>query len=432
VTPGAKSEYTPELRMVKLSAVLFDEVVYPRLKHDPALVQQYADDIEQIEAAGKFISVATDMKLLDGKHRWLGYKTKFQGQDPDIHVYVYPVIAPHEQLALAVKLNSGHGRQLGREDKEDDAKKLFAYGFSYETIADALSVSTGKVSEWLSRTVKEQRNRRNRKIIEMWMACYTLDEIADAVAIHKDTASEVCRKFSALNDSDKAAAEHATEFEVPLYNVWKQQEKTPGTKHFGNSEVRWLDNLLYRYTKPFDVVVDPFAGGGSTIDVCRQRFRRYWVGDLKPIPARAEQIREHDICMGLPALPRWQYVKLIFLDPPYWRQAEGKYSSDPADLSNMPLEEFTRALASIINGFAKKLSSGAVIAMLMQPTQWNAPDKQFTPHLIDIARLVKLPIDMQVQCPYESQQCNAQMVEWATTNRQFLVLSRELVIWRVK
>ncbi len=31
--------------------------------------------------------------------------------------------------------------------------------------------------------------------------------------------------------------------------------------HGGNSEVRWLDNLLYLYTKPFDIVVDTFASG---------------------------------------------------------------------------------------------------------------------------------------------------------------------------
>jgi site-specific DNA-adenine methylase len=55
-----------------------------------------------------------------------------------------------------------------------------------------------------------------------------------------------------------------------------------GSQHFGNSEVRWLDNLLYLYTQPFDIVVDPFAGGGSTIDVCKKRFRRYWVSDRKP------------------------------------------------------------------------------------------------------------------------------------------------------
>jgi hypothetical protein len=29
----------------------------------------------------------------------------------------------------------------------------------------------------------------------------------------------------------------------------------------GDSEVRWLDNLLYLYTKPFDIVVDTFASG---------------------------------------------------------------------------------------------------------------------------------------------------------------------------
>ena len=29
----------------------------------------------------------------------------------------------------------------------------------------------------------------------------------------------------------------------------------------GNSEVRWLANLLYLYNKPFDIVVDTFASG---------------------------------------------------------------------------------------------------------------------------------------------------------------------------
>ncbi len=34
------------------------------------------------------------------------------------------------------------------------------------------------------------------------------------------------------------------------YNIWRQQVKTTGFKHFGNSEVRWVDNLLYLYTQP--------------------------------------------------------------------------------------------------------------------------------------------------------------------------------------
>jgi hypothetical protein len=218
---------------------------------------------------------------------------------------------------------------------------------------------------------------------------------------------------------------------VPLYNVWKQQEKTPGSGHFGNSDVRWVDNLLYLYTKPFDVVVDPFGGGGSTIDLCRKRLRRYWVSDRKPIVEREKEIRRHDLTEGLPLLPRWKDVRLVYLDPPYWAQAAGQYSDDAADLANMPLASFTAALAEVINGFAVKLKgTGAAIALLMQPTQWKAPEKQYTDHVADMIKAVKMPIDLRVQCPYESQQCTAQMVEWAKAKRKVLVLSRELVIWR--
>ncbi len=65
-----------------------------------------------------------------------------------------------------------------------------------------------------------------------------------------------------LPKSDKpliSLAEHAADFEVPLYNVWKQQEKTAGASHFGNTEIRFVDNLLYLYTKPFEIVIDPFS-----------------------------------------------------------------------------------------------------------------------------------------------------------------------------
>src|SRR5581483_7025369 len=111
------------------------------------------------------------------------------------------------------------------------------------------------------------------------------EEIADAVGCPvgtvKDQTSDLVGKVL-QNQTNQSAASHAANFEAPLYNIWKQQTKTPGSSHYGNSEVRWVDNLLYLYTQPFDIVVDPFAGGGSTIDVCKRRFRRYWASDRKP------------------------------------------------------------------------------------------------------------------------------------------------------
>ena len=49
-----------------------------------------------------------------------------------------------------------------------------------------------------------------------------VEEIAEVCGCHKDTVSEVCRKMADLPKSDKAAAEHAVDFEVPIYNVCRK------------------------------------------------------------------------------------------------------------------------------------------------------------------------------------------------------------------
>lgn len=251
------------------------------------------------------------------------------------------------------------------------------------------------------------------------------------VGVSHQEVSRTLHESAELPNGAKPAAEHMADFSPPIYNVWKWQTKSSGASHYGNSEPQIVDNLLYLYTKPFDVVVDPFAGGGSTVDVCRKRFRRYFVSDRKPIVERERDIRQWDIVNGPPPLSRWENVRLVYLDPPYWKQAEHAYSTDTDDFANMPLDTFTDTLAKTITGIGKKLPSGAVVALLLQPTQWRAPDHAYTDHVADMLRMVKYPLDMRIQCPYESQQANAQMVEWAKAQRRVLVLSRELVIWRI-
>jgi hypothetical protein len=99
----------------------------------------------------------------------------------------------------------------------------------------------------------------------------------------------------------------------------------------------------------------------------------------------------------------------------------------------MDLERFNEALAGVINGFAKKLKNGdpKYIALIIQPTQWKADDRNFVDHVGDMLRAIKLPVAMRYSVPYESQQCTAQMVDWAKANKTCLVLTRELVVWRV-
>jgi hypothetical protein len=418
---------------IKVIDVVFREDLYPRIETSATTVQKYAEDLSVLPP----ITVNQNKELIDGWHRWTAHKKN--GVD-EIEAIIVKTASDSDLLEKAIETNATHGLQLSQADKKDMAFKIYNgtpekdRGEKKKQLAKILSVSDSTIASWLSRIDKDTKEKQKNRILEKWLACWTLEEIGESEGLDKATVSRVCCDFPELekcNKPQRAAAEHATDFTPPIYNIWKQQEKTSGSSHFGNSEVRWLDNLLYLYTSPFDVVVDPFAGGGSTIDICKKRLRRYFVSDRKPIVEREKEIRTHDLTSGLPKPPQWKDVKLVYLDPPYWKQAEGQYSNDPTDLANMPLDEFNKSLTGIISDFAKKLS-GAYIALIIQPTQWKSPNREFIDHVSDMLRAVRLPVEMRYSVPYESQQCNAQMVEWAKDAKQCLVLTREIVVWRVQ
>jgi len=424
-----------EAKEIKVSDVIYREDLYPRIEHSPTTVQQYAESIEVLPP----IEVNQHNELIDGWHRWTAHKT---AKVETIKAIVTETKNETEFLELAIERNSKHGLQLSLTDKKEMARKIYNATPDRERkgkkqkLASILSVGDRTIRDWLSRIDKDTKEARDKRIFNLWLACYTEDEIAEREGLaDRSTVSYI---LEGLLKNGKSAefqqsplALHQVDFEIPLYNIWKQQTKTDGVKHYGNSEIRWLDNLLYLYTKPFDIVVDPFGGGGSTIDLCKKRMRRYWVSDRKPIAARENDIRKHDMTTGLPPFHSWKDVKLVYLDPPYWKQSEKQYSEDSEDLANMTLEDFSKTLSGIIKGFASKLND-AYIALIIQPTQWKSDDAhEFTDHIKDMLCSIKLPVDMRYSVPYESQQCTAQMVDWAKAQKKCLVLTREIIVWRI-
>lgn len=417
----------------KVAGLTFREDLYPRIEKDPELVQKYAADLEVLPP----IEVNQRGEIIDGWHRWTAHKKE---KVKDIAVLVTKTASDAELLALAIRRNSKHGKQLSDGDKSKCAIRLYngSEGLEKTAVANVLSVTLRMVNNYLHDIDKQLREARKQKIFAMWLSCHTQEEIAEAVEMDQRSIGREIEELGILETFPKrlklAAQFQDAEFETPIYNVWAFAKSTNKIKHHGESEQRILENLLYLYTQPFDIVVDPFAGGGSTIDVCKKRLRRYWVADRLPIEER-EDIRQYDILTGPPPLMRrWSEVRLTYLDPPYWKQAEGKYSKDAEDLANMPLEKFTATLVKFIGDLAKKQSQG-VIALLMQPTQWNAPKHQWTDHVIDIVSGLKnnrLVLENRVSCPYSSEQCNAQMVEYAKEHKMLLGLSRELIIWKFK
>jgi transcriptional regulator with XRE-family HTH domain len=82
---------------------------------------------------------------------------------------------------------------------------------------------------------------------DLWLACHTQEEIAEREGMSQPQIKEILSEMAELPKPIKASANHLTDFEVPLYNIWKFKEKSRGSNHFGNSEPTILDNLLYRY-----------------------------------------------------------------------------------------------------------------------------------------------------------------------------------------
>jgi len=105
------------------------------------------------------------------------------------------------------------------------------------------------VREWLSNIDKDAKAARDKRIFDMWMACYTQEEIAEATSVSKaEVNNTISSQTAELPEVNKPAAFHQTDFHIPLYNVWAYSSKSTTSNHFGNTNDTIVDNLLYLYT----------------------------------------------------------------------------------------------------------------------------------------------------------------------------------------
>lgn len=80
-------------------------------------------------------------------------------------------------------------------------------------------------------------------------------------------------------------------------------------------------NLLYYFTEEEDLVVDPMAGSGVTIDACLIMNRKCRAYDNNPdaLDERPDILR-NDITRGFPKQVRSKKQDLVVFDPPIIRR----------------------------------------------------------------------------------------------------------------
>ena len=101
-----------------------------------------------------------------------------------------------------------------------------------------------------------------------------------------------------------------------------------GDKSYEGATPSWVIwQLLSRYTRPGDVVLDPMCGSGTTIDVAHDLDRKGVGYDLSP--SRSD-IQQGD-ARRLPA--QNDSADFVFIDPPYSTHID--YSDDPACIGKL-------------------------------------------------------------------------------------------------
>jgi len=116
---------------------------------------------------------------------------------------------------------------------------------------------------------------------------------------------------------DRAPRSKPAEPKLQTSTLWyhpSQQygEKVHGDPRFeGRTPAYVVWNLLQRYTRADDLVVDPFAGGGTTLDVARDLGRRALGYDVAP--ARDDVFRADARHLPLED----GVADFFFMDPPY-------------------------------------------------------------------------------------------------------------------
>jgi DNA-binding transcriptional regulator YdaS (Cro superfamily) len=420
------------LPCLPIDSVRFVKELYPRLREDDAAIERYRAAVDLLPP----ITVARDGVLVDGFHRWQAHRREGR---VSLEVEDLGNLSDIEIFNESIRRNATHGHQLSRKDKENLAGKLWhslahlSRAERVTEISGLLAVSERSVQSWTKDARKHEKEQAQAAAWDAWLDCHSERAIAEMLGVTQP----------AVGDWVKEKRSSAGIFQAPEsrqhFDVWSfgTADDDAGTgSYFGKMPPQVVENLLWLYTQPGQIVVDPFAGGGTTIDVAKRMGRRVWASDRKPSTPTLP-IHQHDITTGWPdAAPR--KADLILLDPPYWKQAEGRYSTDPEDLGNVTLEEFNQAWAGIVKTCADKLATGGVLAYLISPTQLRdgSAENGHSTDVVDHAYQMYQPcLDAglhpvrRIIVTYNTQQASGQQVTWARENRRLLKLYRDLVVF---
>jgi ParB family transcriptional regulator, chromosome partitioning protein len=219
-----------------------------------------------------------------------------------------------------------------------------------------------------------------------------------------------------------------TGFRPTPYDVWPfRHDRAFGIPHPGAIPPAIIAHLLHYYTTPGALVVDPMAGGGTTLDVCESMGRRCVAYDLHPV---RPEIGESDVRDGFPQ--EASECDLIFCDPPYHTMRARRYGDGGVD--SIPLGSWISFLERLACASFATLRPGGFVALLLAnqtekdlPAGWGYIDHAYLGYQALLS--AGFAPERRVSCPMDGAYL-PQHVQRARAEGRMLGQVRDLIIMR--
>lgn len=125
-----------------------------------------------------------------------------------------------------------------------------------------------------------------------------------------------------------------------VWNIGNRDNYAGDPNFYGNAPTQVVEQCILRLTSNKDLVVDPMAGSGTTIDVCKTFKRKVKAFDLTP--TRKEIIANDSRRIPL----KENSTDLVFLHPPYMDMV--KYSTKEQDISRQSQDGFLDSMKQVM------------------------------------------------------------------------------------
>jgi len=281
---------------------------------------------------------------------------------------------------IAVKLETPEDFERAAEALRKEAKKKREEIMTPEQIA-ALEAERRQKAQERERMKQQERIRleeeaKQRAREELMRDPQFIQALQGKLATLEPVEAEVSEQSIRMQPKF-ARLRELEERDVITYTIWDFQYRDDyaGDKDFhGNCSPQIVEQCIWRLTNGGDLVVDPMAGSGTTLDVC-QRYARRCIGyDVAPPPNRTDIIQNDSKHIPLEG----GSVDMVFIHPPYWNLVPFTRAEEGLpDLSRAKtLDEFLQMLRQVFGECYRILRDSKYMCVLLGDL---VKDGQFIP-----------------------------------------------------